>query len=62
MQRHDRKEATVIPIILNPCDRKEMPFAKVQGLHRNAKPVVQHSNQNEAFMDIVNRIRRVLEE
>lgn len=61
MERHERRQATVVPIILKPCDWTEMPFAKLQALPRNAKPVTQHSDQDEAFMDIVKGIRRVLE-
>jgi hypothetical protein len=61
MERHDRQEATVIPVFLKPCDWRDMPFAKVQGLPRNARPVTQHADQDEAFMDIVQGIRRFFE-
>jgi TIR domain len=61
MERHERRETTVVPIILKPCDWTEMPFAKLQALPRNAKPVTQHTDQDEAFMDVVKGIKRVLE-
>ncbi|MEK7256934.1 MAG: toll/interleukin-1 receptor domain-containing protein, partial [Bacteroidota bacterium] len=61
MERHERREATVIPVFLKPCDWREMPFARVQGLPRNARPVTQFANQDEAFLEIVQGIRRVLD-
>lgn len=61
MERHERREATVIPVFLKPCDWHEMPFAKVQGLPRNARPVTQFANQDEAFLEIVQGIKRVLD-
>ena len=61
MERHERREATVIPIIVRPCDWHDMPFAKVQALPRNAKPVTQYANQDEAWLDIAQGIRRLVE-
>jgi hypothetical protein len=60
MERHERREATVVPIIVRPCDWHDMPFAKVQALPRNAKPVTQFANQDEAWLDIVQGIKRLL--
>ena len=60
MERHERREAVVIPIILRPCDWQEMPFAKVQGLPRNAKPVSTYTNQDEAWLEVAQGIKRVV--
>ena len=60
MERHERREAVVIPVILRPCDWQDMPFAKVQGLPRNARPVTQYANADDAYLEIVQGIRRVL--
>ncbi|MBK8565782.1 MAG: toll/interleukin-1 receptor domain-containing protein [Saprospiraceae bacterium] len=61
MERHDRREATVIPIIVRPCEWHDMPFAKVQALPRNAKPVTTYANQDEAWLEVVQGIKRVVE-
>ncbi len=60
MDRHRRREATVIPIILRPCDWQDMPFAGLQGLPKNARPVTAYPNADEAYMEIVAGVKRVL--
>lgn len=60
MERHERREATVVPIIVRPCEWNEMPFAKVQALPRNAKPVTTYANQDEAWLEVVQGIRRLV--
>ncbi|WP_427161778.1 toll/interleukin-1 receptor domain-containing protein [Aliinostoc sp. HNIBRCY26] len=62
MERHEHKEARVIPIILKPVDWNDTPFSKLQALPKNAKPVTTWTNQDEAFLDIATGIRRVAEE
>lgn len=59
--RHDEGTAQVIPIILRPCDWSDSPFSKLQGLPKNAKPVTQWTNRDEAFVDVVKGIRRAVE-
>jgi tetratricopeptide (TPR) repeat protein len=61
MERHDAKEACVIPIALRPCDWKGAPFGKLQGLPKDMKPVTSWANQDEAFTDIARGIRQAVE-
>lgn len=61
MERHDAKEACVIPISLRPCDWKGAPFEKLQGLPKDMKPVTTWANQDEAFTDIAKGIRQAVE-
>ena len=60
MERHANGEARVIPIILKPCDWTTAPFAKLQGLPKNAKPISTWSDKDEAYMDVVTSLRKVL--
>ena len=62
MERHEAKEARVIPIILRACDWNSAPFASVQGFPKDAKPVKLWTDQDVAFLDIAKGIRRVAEE
>lgn len=62
MERHEAKEATVIPIILRPCDWSAAPFGKLQALPKDARPVTSWSNQDEAFLNVVKGIREAAEE
>ena len=62
MERHEAKEARVIPIILREVDWKGAPFGKLQALPKNAKPVTNWPNLDQAFADIARGIRRAVEE
>lgn len=54
-------EACVIPIILRPCYWKDEPFAKLQALPKNAKPITTWSDRDEAFLDVELGIRSAIE-
>jgi TIR domain len=60
MERHERGEATVIPVILRPCDWKSAPFGGLLALPKDGKPVVAWSSRDEAFLSITEGIRAVL--
>jgi hypothetical protein len=62
MQRHEAGEAVVIPIILRPCDWQHTSLGTLQALPRGGKPVVKWSSRDEAFLDIVEGIRAVVEQ
>jgi tetratricopeptide (TPR) repeat protein len=64
LERHETKEARVIPIILRPVYWKNMPFGKLQVLPTEGKPVdsSQWHNRDEAFANIVEGIHKVIEE
>ena len=58
IERHDRGEAIVIPIILRPVYWQGAPFAKLQALPTGAKPIISSiwHNLDEALVDVVNGI------
>ncbi|MDQ2888700.1 MAG: N-6 DNA methylase, partial [Chloroflexota bacterium] len=57
MQRHVAGEATVIPILLRPCDWQMAPFGALQALPQNAKAVTMWANRDAAFTEIAKGIR-----
>ncbi len=61
MKRHTEKSTCVIPIILRDVDWTSAPFAKLQALPKNAEPVTNWTNQDQAFTDIAKGIRKVAE-
>ena len=61
MERHKAGTARVIPIILKPVDWKDTPFSKLQVLPRDGKPINTWDNQDEAFLNVVQGIRRAVE-
>jgi hypothetical protein len=62
LENHRVGEAQVILIILRPCDWDKAPFAKLQALPKDAKPVMKWSNRDEAWTDVARGIRKVVEE
>ncbi len=59
MARQRAGTAQVIPVVLRPVDWSLAPFATLQALPRDAKPVTTWRNQDEAFADIARGIRQV---
>ncbi len=59
--RHQAGNALVIPIILRPSSWELEEYASLQALPRSARPVAQWPNEDEAFVDVVNGVRKVIE-
>jgi len=57
LERHSRGECAVIPIILRPVDWSHAPFANLQALPRDGKPVTTWNNREQAFANIAEGIR-----
>lgn len=62
LQRHEAKEAQVIPILLRSCDWQNAPFAELEVLPTGATPVTMWHNRDAAWTDVVMAIRRALTE
>ncbi len=62
LQRHEQKQARVIPIILRPVDWEDAPFSKLQVLPTNATPVTIWPDRDAAFADIVKNLRPMIKE
>jgi TIR domain/AAA ATPase domain len=58
IERHDAGTAKVIPIILRPCDWQHSKFSKLQVLPQDGEAVTLWKNQDSAFLDVVQGIRR----
>src|SRR5437016_4713379 len=63
LERHERKEAIVIPVIVRPVYWQEAPFGKLQVLPTDAKPVTSSSwhDLDEAFFAVAQEFRRVID-
>src|SRR6266567_4701609 len=62
MQRHERKEARVIPIILRPTDWQQSPFGSLTPLPKDGKPVTNWENIDDAFVEIAIEIGNTVRE
>jgi tetratricopeptide (TPR) repeat protein len=67
LERHAAGEARVVPVILRPSDWETSPFAKLNALPKEAKPVVDWPTHDpklhdHAFLNVVEGLRRVAQE
>lgn len=60
-ERHEHDEARVIPIILRPVSWQKTPLSKLQALPKDANPITKWPNQDEAFNDVSEKLREVVE-
>ena len=62
VERHEHKEARVIPVILRPIYWQSASFGKLQALPKDAKPVKSWPDPDQAFFNVAEGIRKVVEE
>jgi TIR domain len=60
LERHDRNEARVIPIIFRSVDWQNSLFGKLSALPTDGKPITSWSDQDEAFTNVIRELRRVI--
>jgi hypothetical protein len=61
LERHERGEAIVVPVVLRRTDWSKTPFARLQAVPRNAEPVKAWPDRDDAWYDVVKSLRRVIE-
>lgn len=61
LERRERKEAIVIPIIVRPTDWHSAPFGGLQALPTDGRPVTTWANRDEAWADVTAGIRAVID-
>jgi hypothetical protein len=52
----------IIPLIIEPCDWLASPFSEYLALPKDGKPVSEWANQNNAYLDAVTGLRRIIDE
>ena len=62
-QRHEEREARIIPIIIRPCEWKQsLPLGNLQPLPSNGLPVNDWKPQDNAYYEIEIGIRKVIDD
>lgn len=57
MGRHEANEAVVIPVVLRPCDWRDLSFGKLQGGTKDGKPITKFSSLDDGFLEVVQSIK-----
>jgi hypothetical protein len=60
LRRHESGDARVIPVILRPCDWQQSLLGGLQALPTDGRPVTKFPDRDEAFLDVVQGVRKVL--
>jgi hypothetical protein len=50
----------IVPVIVQPCDWLNTPFAKFKALPRDGKPVAEWANVHTAFLDVAQQLRKLV--
>jgi len=62
LERHEKREARVVPIIIRSVDWSSAPFGHLLCLPKDGYPVTSWANQDEAWTDVAKGVRAVIEE
>jgi tetratricopeptide (TPR) repeat protein len=60
LERHKTKESRVIPVILRACNWQDLPIGKLKALPTDGKAITSWSNQDEAFTDVVKKLKQFI--
>lgn len=61
LERHEAGTATVIPVILRPCEWDRTPFGRFRALPTDGRPISKWADLDDAFLDVTRGIRAALE-
>jgi hypothetical protein len=61
VERHNQGSACVIPVIVSHVDWLGAPFAKLQALPKDARPISSWQDQSEAWTNVAKGIRTAVE-
>jgi len=60
IERHESGAMHIVPLIIEPCEWKASPLKRFKALPRDGKPVADWTNKNNAYLDIVTELRRLI--
>ena len=60
IEKHEKGEAIIVPVILRYCDYKSLPLHKFQVLPKNAKPIEAWKPRTKGWLDVVNQLKDVI--
>lgn len=61
MKRHEEGSAHVVPVVLRKCEWRNLPYAKLQALPRNATPITEYADRDAAYTEIAIGIEKLVD-
>ena len=62
LERHQERTALVVPVMIRAVSLKGTPFAALQALPKDAKPVATWADHDSAFVDITDGLRNAIQD
>ncbi len=62
LERHDARDARVVPIIIEPCDWAASRLRALKALPKDGKAISEWTNQNTAYLNVIQELRRLLDQ
>ncbi|RII25147.1 MAG: hypothetical protein CXR31_14755 [Geobacter sp.] len=62
MDRHERGEAVVIPVILRPCSWHGAPFGKILAATKDGRAITKFPTLDDGFLEVTSAIEKVVRE
>ena len=62
LERHEKRDGRVVPVILRPCLWAHTRFAKLQALPEHGKPISTWNNQDEALTNIAEGVKIIADD
>ena len=59
LQLQDEGKLIIVPIIIEPCEWQKTPFGRLKAIPKDGKPISEYTNQNVAFLNVVDELRRL---
>jgi TIR domain len=60
LERHNNKEAVIIPVIARNCLWGDLPFGKIQALPDKGRPIMSHTNIDDVLTDVAKGLQKIL--
>lgn len=61
LERHDKGEAVLIPVIVHPCDWQHSAFSHLWATPPDGKPISKFTNHHDAYHAVVTDVRKAIE-
>lgn len=60
LNRHECNQATIIPVILHPCDWHDTPFGKLLATPKDGKPISKFPNLHDGFLEVTKAVKEAV--
>jgi hypothetical protein len=57
LEKHEKDEAIVIPVILEPCDWHDLPFGKILAATKDGKAISKFPNIHDGFLEVTKAVK-----